>query len=57
MPTMEIRCECGHVVRGEEEATLLSNARRHIAEHHPDLTGRLSDEDLRGMTREASASG
>ena len=46
---MVIRCECGQVVHGDDERELLEAARRHIGERHPDLVGRLSDDDLRGM--------
>ena len=49
MPALEIRCECGHLVRGDDETTLLAAAREHIAARHPELVGRLSDDDLRRM--------
>lgn len=44
-----IRCECGHLVHGDDEAALLAAANQHIAERHPELVGRVSDEDLRAM--------
>ena len=43
---LTIRCTCGHLVAGEDEAQLLAGAREHIASRHPDLVGRLSDADL-----------
>jgi len=49
MPPLVIRCECGHAVRAHDEAALLVAAREHIASQHPDLVGRLSDDDLRAM--------
>jgi hypothetical protein len=53
--SLVIRCECGQVVNGGDDAALLAAARRHIEDRHPDL-GRLSDDDLRGMAeQEASA--
>ena len=52
MPSMVIRCECGHLVHGGGESELLAAARDHIAAQHPELVGRLSDEDLRQMTRQ-----
>lgn len=47
--SMLIRCECGQVVHGDDERRCLEAARRHIGERHPDLVGRLSDDDLRRM--------
>jgi hypothetical protein len=46
---MVIRCECGHVVHGDDEPALLAAARAHIATRHPELVDRLSDTDLRRM--------
>ena len=58
MTPLTITCTCGEVVRGEDEPTVLSAARRHIAERHPELVGSLSDDDLRQMAaRGARASG
>lgn len=44
-----INCECGLTCRGESEAEVLAAAERHVAEDHPELVGRVSREDLRGM--------
>lgn len=41
----------GYVVRGASDAELLAEARRHIAQAHPDL-GALSDEQLLAMATE-----
>ena len=40
-----IMCFCGHKVRGETDVELLSNARNHIDEAHPERTGQ-TDEQL-----------
>jgi predicted small metal-binding protein len=40
-----IMCFCGHKVRGETNIELLSNARNHIDEAHPERTGQ-TDEQL-----------
>jgi hypothetical protein len=40
-----IMCFCGHKVRGEIDVELLSNARNHIDEAHPERTGQ-TDEQL-----------
>jgi hypothetical protein len=47
-----INCECGHVVRGTSEEELLSGARAHIAESHPELMGKVADADLLAMAEE-----
>jgi predicted small metal-binding protein len=40
-----ITCFCGHKVRGETDVELLSNARNHIDEAHPERTDQ-TDEQL-----------
>ncbi len=52
-PQLIIRCTCGHVVRGDDEASLLVAARAHIHSSHPDLLGRLTDADLLEMVSAA----
>ena len=51
MSPMLIDCECGRRLEGEDEPALLAAAHEHIAAQHPDLVGRLSDDDLRRMAR------
>jgi predicted small metal-binding protein len=41
-----ITCDCGFVIRGDVEVELISNARNHIDEAHPEDVGKLSDEEL-----------
>jgi predicted small metal-binding protein len=48
----QINCECGYIVRGETDQELLANAREHIRTDHPDLEGKMSDEQLLGMAQE-----
>jgi hypothetical protein len=48
-----IRCECGHEVHGEDESRLLAAAREHVASAHPELLGRLTDDDLLAMASAA----
>jgi predicted small metal-binding protein len=48
-----INCECGQVVRGETDDELVANAEAHIERDHPDLVGKISREDLLGMSEEA----
>ena len=40
-----ITCFCGHKIRGETEVELLSNARNHIDEAHPERSDQ-TDEQL-----------
>jgi predicted small metal-binding protein len=47
-----INCECGYVVRGESEDELVQNTEAHVEQHHPDLVGKLSREDILGMAEE-----
>jgi hypothetical protein len=47
-----INCECGYVVRGETDEQLLVGARAHIQDAHPDLVGKVSDEDLLASAEE-----
>ena len=49
-----INCECGYVVRGDDEDELVQNAEQHISEAHPDLVGKMSRDDLLGMAEEAA---
>jgi len=53
MSAMRIQCECGLTVTGDDEPAVLAAARQHIAERHPDLVGRVSDDDLRRMAQAA----
>lgn len=53
MPSLTIQCQCGQSLCADDEVALLAAAHEHIAAAHPDLIGRLSDEDLRGMAQRA----
>jgi predicted small metal-binding protein len=48
-----INCECGYTVRGETDEELLSAAKAHVSESHPDMAGQVTDEQLLGMAEEA----
>jgi predicted small metal-binding protein len=47
-----IKCECGYVVRGETEGELLERARSHVRESHPDLVGKVTNDDFLAMAEE-----
>jgi predicted small metal-binding protein len=48
-----INCDCGYVVRGETDEELLAGADAHIRSDHPDLVGKISNDDLLAMAEEA----
>ena len=47
-----ITCDCGYVMRAETEAEVMAQAREHIESDHPDLVGKVSDDDLVAMIEE-----
>ncbi len=47
-----IDCDCGYTVRGENDEELLAGAREHIADAHPDMVGKVTDEQLLAMASE-----
>ena len=47
-----INCECGYQARGETDEELISDARRHIGEQHPDMAD-ASDDQILAMAEEA----
>lgn len=48
-----INCDCGYVVQGDTDDELLTRARAHIESDHPDMVGKIGDEDLLAMAEEA----
>jgi predicted small metal-binding protein len=48
-----INCECGYTVRGADDDELVRNAEEHISGDHPDMVGKMSRDDLLGMSEEA----
>lgn len=52
MSSLVIHCQCGQVVHGDDETALLAAVHEHVATAHPELAGRLSDDDLRAMARQ-----
>ena len=49
----QVNCECGALVRGETDDDLVTAVTKHVDEHHPDLVGKLSREDILAMAEEA----
>jgi predicted small metal-binding protein len=48
-----INCDCGYTVRGETDEELLSNANAHIESDHPDMVGKVTNEELLAMAEES----
>jgi predicted small metal-binding protein len=48
-----INCECGYVVRGEDDDELLADARQHIQADHPEMADSVTNEQLLAMAEEA----
>jgi predicted small metal-binding protein len=47
-----INCDCGYVVRADNEDDLVANAEQHIQDAHPDMIGKVSREDFLAMAEE-----
>jgi predicted small metal-binding protein len=48
-----INCECGEIVRADDDDELVSKVEAHVGEAHPELVGKLSRDDILGMAEEA----
>ena len=51
--TKVINCECGEVVRAENDDELVRAVERHVTEAHPDLVGKMTRDDILAMAEEA----
>jgi predicted small metal-binding protein len=49
---MTITCDCGQVMRADREIEVVAMAREHLRSDHPDLVGKVSDDDLAAMIEE-----
>ena len=47
-----IVCECGTVVRGQDEEDLMRGARRHMQTNHPAIAEEITDEQLLALSHE-----
>jgi hypothetical protein len=50
--TKRIKCVCGKVVEGKNDDELWDEAKRHLAEDHPALVGKVSREDILAQAEE-----
>ena len=44
-----ITCECGYMIRGDSESTLIARAREHLQANHPAIANGATDADLLDM--------
>jgi predicted small metal-binding protein len=47
-----IVCECGTIVRGENERELLTRAHGHMQTNHPAIAAQITDEELLALSQE-----
>jgi predicted small metal-binding protein len=47
-----INCECGEVIRADDDDELVALVSAHVERDHPDLVGELSREDVLAMSAE-----
>jgi len=52
MSTKVINCECGQVVRAEDDDELVAKVGAHVEQDHPELVGKLSREDVLAMAED-----
>ena len=45
-------CDCGYVVRGENEEEFVADMEVHIEQAHPDMVGKLSRDDMLALGEE-----
>ncbi len=50
--SMLVNCECGQVIRAEDESQLVASVERHVDEHHPELVGKLSRDQILAMAED-----
>ena len=47
-----VHCECGADVRAESDDELVANVEQHVQDHHPELVGQMTREQILGMAHE-----
>jgi predicted small metal-binding protein len=48
-----INCECGEVIRAENDDELVGKVEGHVEAAHPELVGKMSREDILAMAEQA----
>ena len=47
-----INCECGEVITAESEDELVQKVEHHVGEAHPELSGKMSRDDILAMAEQ-----
>jgi hypothetical protein len=47
-----VHCPCGDDVQGEDEDALVEAVEEHVADHHPDMVGKYSREQILSMAHD-----
>ena len=47
-----VHCECGTDVQAESEDELVANVEQHVQEHHPEMAGKMSRDQILEMAHE-----
>ena len=50
--TKVVNCECGEIVRAEDDGAIVVAVNAHVERNHPEMAGKLSREDILGMAEE-----
>lgn len=50
--TKVVHCECGTDVKAESDDALVAAVGQHVHEHHPELEGKMTREQILGMAHE-----
>jgi predicted small metal-binding protein len=48
-----INCDCGFVVRAEDEEKLVADTETHIQDAHPEMVGQMGREQILAMAEES----
>ena len=43
----QVTCECGYVVRADDDDTVVAGIRDHMRTDHPELLDRVAEDDIR----------
>jgi predicted small metal-binding protein len=47
-----VNCECGEVIHAESDDEIVSKVEDHVREAHPELSGKMSRDDILEMVEE-----
>jgi predicted small metal-binding protein len=47
-----VHCECGTDVEAETDDELVTKVEAHVQEHHPEMVGQMSREQIMGMAHD-----